>query len=150
AHGEHRRTGEEQLAFLVAVDLAAEPVVAQPVQRLVVDHSRSGQLFQFRFPEAELLDRAQQPAAAAAHPVAAAAGPPAGEALEGALALRGPVAQGAGQHGQLVAVGEQCGASRWSGYRRHVAETTWSASPPGKRTRIALRRDDEMTERANI
>ena len=75
--------------------------------RMVVDHGVAAQLVDLLLAEAEVLDRLQQPVHARDHAVAAAVGKPAGEDLEHARTVTGPVTQRGREHGQLVVVGQQ-------------------------------------------
>ncbi len=106
-HGQHRRAGEVQLAFRVAVDVAAEPVVREVGQRVGIEEVRQ------RRPAAasskvNSRQRFHEPGGARDHAVAPAFGQPAGEHLERGAPVRGAVAQGRREHGQLVLVGQQC------------------------------------------
>ena len=83
---EHRRAREVQLALGVAVDVAGEGEVGQPVQQPLVGQPLLAQGGQLLVAEAEVGQRVQQPAGAGDHAVAAAVRQPPGEDLEDAVA----------------------------------------------------------------
>jgi hypothetical protein len=112
AHGEHRRAGEVQVAFGVALDVTGEPEVGQPVEQPLVGDALLAQSGQFGVPEPEVGQGFQQAAGAGQHAEAPAVRQAPGEDLEDAVAAGGAVGQGGADHGQLVPVGEQ-GGSRW-------------------------------------
>ena len=64
ADGEHRRAGEVEVALGVAVDVAGEPEVGQPVEQPLVGHALLAQRGQLVVPEPEVRQRLQQPAGA--------------------------------------------------------------------------------------
>ena len=126
ADRQDRRAGEEQLALGVAVDVAGEAVVGEPLDHRPAEHP--GQPLQLGLPEPEPGDRLEQPARARHHPVAAAVGQPAGEDLERAPAVGRAVGKSGGDHRQLVVIGEQRGRDR----------TDRSSGPRAGRTRVVL------------
>jgi hypothetical protein len=106
---QHRRAREEDFAVGVAGDVAAEPVVGQPVAGRLVDHAALAQELDRRRVEAEALQRVEQPVHARHHAVPASVGQSSREQLEDRTAVRRAVGQRGLQHGQLVVVGEQGG-----------------------------------------
>jgi hypothetical protein len=105
---EDGRAGEPQLALDVAVDVAGEAVVGQPVQSLGVDDPLLAQERDLVRAEPEVLERVEEPAGARDDAVAPAVGQPAREQLEDRRAVGRAGAQRRLQHGQLVVVGQQC------------------------------------------
>ena len=86
--GEHGGAGEVEVALGVAVDVAGEPEVGQPVEQPLVGDALLAQGRQLVVPEPEVRQRLQQPAGAGQHAVAPAVRQPAGEDLEDAVAAR--------------------------------------------------------------
>jgi hypothetical protein len=118
ADGENGGAGEVEVALGVAVDVAGEPEVGQPVEQALVGQALLSQCAQLVVPEAEVRELLQQPAGAGEDAVPAAEGEAAGEHLEDAVAPGGAVGEGSGDHRELVPVGEQRGRRRkWSGGR---------------------------------
>jgi hypothetical protein len=118
-NGQHRRAGEEQLPLGVAVDVAAEAEVGQPVQQRPVGDALGAQRGQLVVAEAEVRERGQQAGGACDHAEPPAVGESPREDLEHAVAVGGAVGQGGGHHRQLVAVGEQRGSRREQHGGRH-------------------------------
>lgn len=106
-HPHDRRAREVHLALGVAPDVAAEPVLGEPVQGLLVDDVLLAQETQYVRVEAEVLHRVQHPPGARHHAVAAAVRQPPGEDLEHAPPPGRTGLQGRPQHGQLVLVREE-------------------------------------------
>jgi hypothetical protein len=117
ADGQHRRAGEEEVALGVAVDVAAEAEVGQPVQQAPVGDPLRPEGGQLVVPEPEARQLLQQAAGAGEDAVPAAVREAAGEHLEDAVPVGRPVGEGGGDHRQLVPVGEQggCRAGRSGG-----------------------------------
>ena len=101
-----RRAREIQLSFGVAVDVPAEPEVAEVIQRRGVEEAR--QRRQRGLVEDEIGQRLQESAGTGDHAVAPAVGQAPGEHLEGGAPVRGAVPQCRRHHGQFVFVGQQC------------------------------------------
>jgi len=104
-----RRTRHVQVAFAVAVDVAAEAVARQPVHRPGRDDLLPGQPLQLRGTEAETLDGIDDAVQAATDPVSAVGRQSPGEDLEGGAVIGAPVPEGGVDHGQLVPVGVESG-----------------------------------------
>src|SRR5882757_8816183 len=96
-----------QLALRVTVDVAGEPVAGQILRRAVIDHPAISEKRQSLVVEGEVGYRVEQSTSPADDAVAAPIREAAGEDLEGAQALRRPVAQRRAEHGEFVAVGEE-------------------------------------------
>jgi len=108
--GQDRRSRKEQLALGISVDVAPELVGGQPGGGLLVHDPALGEEVHLGFAEPERPDRLDQAAGADDDPVPAARGQAAGEHLEHAPAVGGPVAERGRDHGQLIVIGEQRGA----------------------------------------
>ena len=119
--GEHRRAGEVEVALGVAVDVAAEPEVGQPVEQPLVGDALRAQRRELVVPEPEVREGLQQPAGAGEDAVAATVRQSPGEDLEDAVPVGGAVGERGAHHRQLVPVGEQRG-SRAGRSRRHDRE----------------------------
>src|SRR5699024_7285722 len=104
----HRRAGEIQFAFRVAVDVPAETVVGQPVQRAVVDDRGGGELLELGVAETEVEYGVQCARDATDDAVPPAVRQPTCEQFEHAVPLGGPAGQCTGEHGELVVIGQQC------------------------------------------
>jgi hypothetical protein len=106
-NGQDGRSGEEQLALGVPVDVAREAVIPQPGGGGLVDDAGPAQVVDVLGLEAELPDQLDQPAGPGDHAVAPPGRQPAGERLEDAPPVGRAVLEGGADHGQLVLVGEQ-------------------------------------------
>src|SRR5579875_3329185 len=110
-----------------------EPVRRQPLEGPLAHHPRPAQRLQLLLPEAEGLDRLHHPGHAGQHPVAPPRWQAPGEDLEDRPPVRQPGGQRRLQHGELVVVGEECGAVRPVPGRNH------HSCPPAKLSTYALR-----------
>jgi hypothetical protein len=110
ADGEHRRPGEVEVALGVAVDVAGEAEAGQVVEQAGVVDALRPEGRELGLAEPEVGQGVEEAAGAGEHPVAAPVRQPAGEDLEHAVPVGRAVGQRGGQHGQLVAVGQQRGA----------------------------------------
>ncbi len=102
-----RRAREVHLALRVAPDVAAEAVVGEPPQRLLVDDVPLAQEAEHGGVETEVLHRVQDAAGAGHHAVPAPVRQPPGEDLEHAAPFGRTGLQGGAQHRQLVLVREE-------------------------------------------
>jgi hypothetical protein len=105
--GEDGGAGEVQLALGVAVDVAGELVVGEPVEGAPVDDAL--QRCELLVAEPEVVDRFQEPPRARHHPVATPVGQPPREHLENTLPGGRAVGERGGDHRQFVPVGQERG-----------------------------------------
>ncbi len=131
---EHRRHRPVRLAFREAGDVdpgrGRTDAGGEPLGGRVVDHVPFPQHVDLVRAEAEALERVEQPPGAGEHPVAPAFGQPAGEDFENGRLLRDAGGNRGLQHGELVVVGEQCGAA----HRRSVRAKCGSCGRGARRT----------------
>src|SRR5699024_6597026 len=109
SYGQHRRAGEIQFAFRVAVDVPAETVVGQPVQRAVVDDRGGGELLELGVAETEVEYGVQCARDATDDAVPPAVRQPTCEQFEHAVPLGGPAGQCPGEQGEVGVIGQQRG-----------------------------------------
>ena len=102
--GEHGGAGKIQLALAVAADGAGEPIVGEPCEGCGIHHLICGEPFDLGVAEAEVAQGRKKPPGASHDAEAAAAWQPAREELEHATPVRGAIAQGGGEHSELVAI----------------------------------------------